>query len=147
MDMSKATLTQAKAMGGVGSIFMLLFFVPMVGFILAIAGFVMVLLAVKQISDAVNDSEIFNNVLMAVILQIVGIGIFTHVLLVVILRGGAGILGGLLTLIVFGIGTITFAILGSRLSLLALTPSTQLFDGLATVFAIFDIFIVALIAM
>jgi hypothetical protein len=105
------------------------------------------LLAVKQISDAVNDSEIFNNVLMAVILQIVGIGIFTHVLLVVILRGGAGILGGLLTLIVFGIGTITFAILGSRLSLLALTPSTQLFDGLATVFAIFDIFIVALIAM
>jgi hypothetical protein len=31
--------------------------------------------------------------------------------------------------------------------LLALTPSTQLFDGLATVFAIFDIFIVALIAM
>ena len=37
----------------------------------------MVLLAVKQISDAVNEKEIFNNVLTAVILQIVGIGILT----------------------------------------------------------------------
>jgi uncharacterized membrane protein len=145
--MSTATLRQAKAMGGVGSIFMLLFFVPMVGFILGIVGLVMTLLAVKQISDVVNDREIFNNVLMAIILQIVGIGIFTFILLVVILQGGVGILGGLLTLIVFGIGVLTFTILGSRLQLLALTPSRSLFDGLATVFAIFDVLIVGLIVV
>jgi uncharacterized membrane protein len=145
--MSTATLRQARAMGGVGSIFMLLFFVPMVGFILGIVGLVMTLLAVKQISDVVNDREIFNNVLMAIILQIVGIGIFTFILLVVILQGGVGILGGLLTLIVFGIGVLTFTILGSRLQLLALTPSRSLFDGLATVFAIFDVLIVGLIVV
>ena len=59
-------------MGGVGSILVLLSFVPYVGFILGLAGFVMVLLAVKQISEVVKDKEIFHNVLMAVIFQIVG---------------------------------------------------------------------------
>jgi uncharacterized membrane protein len=58
-----------------------------------------------------------------------------------------GILGGLLTLIVFGIGVLMFTILGSRLQLLALTPSRSLFDGLATVFAIFDVLIVGLIVV
>ena len=41
----------------------------------------MVLLAVKQISEAVNDREIFNNVLMAVILQIVGSAISVFVVI------------------------------------------------------------------
>jgi uncharacterized membrane protein len=68
-------------MGGVGSILVLLSFVPYVGFILGLAGFVMVLLAVKQISEAVNDSEIFRNVLMAVILQIVGSAISVFVVI------------------------------------------------------------------
>jgi uncharacterized membrane protein len=144
---STITLRQARAIGGVGSIFVLLFFVLMVGFILGIIGLVMILLAVKQISDGVNDKEIFNNVLMAILLQIVGIGVFTFILLIVILQGRVGILGGLLTLILFGIGVLTFAILGSRLQLLALTPSRSLLDGLATVFAIFDVLIVGLIVM
>jgi len=65
-------LKQARTMGGVGSILVLLSFVPYVGFILGLAGFVMVLLAVKQISEVVKDKEIFHNVLMAVIFQIVG---------------------------------------------------------------------------
>jgi uncharacterized membrane protein len=68
-------------MGGVGSILVLLSFVPYIGFILGLAGFVMVLLAVKQISEAVNEREIFNNVLMAVILQIVGSAISVFVVI------------------------------------------------------------------
>ena len=71
------SLSQAKAMGGVGSILVLLSFVPSVGFVLGLVGLVLVLIAVKQISDAVNDREIFNNVLIAVILQIVGVAILT----------------------------------------------------------------------
>ncbi|MEM2493371.1 MAG: DUF996 domain-containing protein [Nitrososphaerota archaeon] len=71
------SLSQAKAMGGVGSILVLLSFVPSVGFLLGLVGLVLVLIAVKQISDAVNDREIFNNVLIAVILQIVGVAILT----------------------------------------------------------------------
>jgi uncharacterized membrane protein len=41
----------------------------------------MVLLAVKQISEAVKDREIFNNVLMAVILQLVGSAISVFVVI------------------------------------------------------------------
>jgi len=78
---STATLRQAKAMGGVGSILVLLSFVPFVGFLFGLAGLVMVLLAVKRISEAVNDREIFHNVLMAVILQIVGSAISVFVVI------------------------------------------------------------------
>jgi uncharacterized membrane protein len=79
--MSTATLREAKTMGGVGSILVLLSFVPFVGFLFGLAGLVMVLLAVKRISEAVNDSEIFRNVLMAVILQIVGSAISAFVVI------------------------------------------------------------------
>jgi uncharacterized membrane protein len=68
-------------MGGVGSILVLLSFVPYVGFIFGLAGLVMVLLAVKQISEAVKDRKIFRNVLMAVILQIVGSAISVFVVI------------------------------------------------------------------
>jgi len=78
---SEATLRQAKAMGGVGSILVLLSFVPFVGFLFGLAGLVMVLLAVKRISEAVKDTEIFHNVLMAVILQIVGSAISVFVVI------------------------------------------------------------------
>ena len=76
-----ATLRQAKAMGGVGSILVLLSFVPFVGFLLGLAGLVMVLLAVKRVSEAVKDREIFRNVLTAVILQIVGSAISVFVVI------------------------------------------------------------------
>ena len=74
-------MKQARTMGGVGSILVLLSFVPYVGFILGLAGFVMVLLAVKQISEVVKDKEIFHNVLMAVIFQIVGSAISVFVVI------------------------------------------------------------------
>ncbi len=120
------TLSQAKAMGGVGSILVLLSFVPSIGLILGIVGLVMVLLAVKQISDAVNEKEIFNNVLMAVILQIVGIGILTF-----------AVIGGVLSMFAMG------SFVGSP------------FDGYGgfgamsegAVFAFLGFFVVGLIAM
>jgi uncharacterized membrane protein len=79
--MSTATLREARTMGGVGSILVLLSVVPYVGFVLGLAGFVMVLLAVKQISEVVKDREIFNNVLTAAILQIVGSAISAFVVI------------------------------------------------------------------
>jgi uncharacterized membrane protein len=59
----------------------LLSFVPFVGFLFGLAGLVMVLLAVKRISEAVKDREIFHNVLMAVILQIVDSAISVFVVM------------------------------------------------------------------
>lgn len=66
-------LSQARTLGGVGSILVLLFFVPSVGAILAIVGFILTLIAVKYISDAVEDRSIFNNMLVAVVLAIAGV--------------------------------------------------------------------------
>ncbi len=66
-------LSQAKTYGGVGSILILLSPVPTVGWLLAIVGFILTLLAVKNISEAVGDRSIFNNMLISVVLSIVGV--------------------------------------------------------------------------
>ena len=55
----------AKTLGGVGSILELIPFVSIVGYILT-------LVAVKYVSDELQDSSIFNNMLYAVITGIVG---------------------------------------------------------------------------
>lgn len=87
-------LSQAKTLGGVGAILMLLSFLPAVGWLLAIAGAVMVLVAIKYISDIVQDSSIFNNTLIAVLLGIVGLVV-----------GVVVIIGTVLA--TFGLGTIS----------------------------------------
>jgi len=66
------SLAQAKTLGGVGSILILLTIIPYAGIIFGIVGFVLVLVAVKDISDALGDKSIINNMIIAVILAIVG---------------------------------------------------------------------------
>lgn len=56
-------LHDAKILGGIGSILML--FIPIVGQIL-------VLIAAKYVSDTTNDKSIFDNILIAMILTIIG---------------------------------------------------------------------------
>lgn len=65
-------LRDAKYLGGIGSILMILLLAPNVGFILYIVGIVLVAIAVKKISDEVGDPSIFNNMLISIILLIVG---------------------------------------------------------------------------
>ncbi|MCS7094800.1 MAG: DUF996 domain-containing protein [Thaumarchaeota archaeon] len=65
-------LSEAKTLGGVGAILVLLGVVPNFGFILSIVGWILILVSVDKISKTVNDRTIFNNVLMAVILAVVG---------------------------------------------------------------------------
>lgn len=69
------SLAQAKTLGGIGSILGILIIVPRVGFVFGIVGFILVLIAIKYISDAVGDKSIFNNWLIAVILAIVGLAV------------------------------------------------------------------------
>ncbi|MFQ6012166.1 MAG: DUF996 domain-containing protein [Thermoplasmata archaeon] len=66
------TLAQAKTYGGVGSILLLLSVVPSVGFALGIAGFVLILVAVKYISQNVGDPSIFDNMVYFVVVGLVG---------------------------------------------------------------------------
>jgi uncharacterized membrane protein len=81
-----ASLSQAKTLGAVGSILVLLTAVPTAGSLLGIVGFVMMLLAIKDISEVVGDRSIFNNMLVAVGLAIVAIVVGTLVVVGSVLR-------------------------------------------------------------
>jgi len=64
------SLSDGKVLGGIGSILILLTAVPSVGILFGIAGFIMILLAINSISQAVNDKQIYSNTLVAVVLAI-----------------------------------------------------------------------------
>ena len=72
-----ASLSDAKVLGGIGSILVLFTAVPNVGWILGIAGFVMILVAVNNISQVVKDKKIYNNMRTAIILTIGAIAVGT----------------------------------------------------------------------
>jgi len=67
------TLSEAKVLGGIGSILLILSLVPNVGPMLGIVGFILLLIAIKYISDIVGDEKIFKDMLIAVILAIIGV--------------------------------------------------------------------------
>ncbi len=71
-----ATLSQAKTLGGIGWILSLLSFAPYVGFVLSIVGLVLVLVAVKYISEVSGDRKLWTNALIALVLGIIGTAIF-----------------------------------------------------------------------
>ena len=67
------TLRDARNYGGVGAILLLIgSFIPFVGVVVGIVGFILVLLAVKYISEAVGDRSVYDNMLFFVILAIIG---------------------------------------------------------------------------
>ena len=67
-----SSLSQAKTLGGIGSILMLLGFVPAAGMVLVIVGLVLTLVAIKYISDTLADKSIFSNMVIAVVLAVAG---------------------------------------------------------------------------
>ena len=60
-----ATLSQAKMLGGIGSI---LIFIPFV----SIVGYILLIVAINDIADYAGDRSIFNNVVIAAVTGIVG---------------------------------------------------------------------------
>ena len=86
-----ATLSQAKTLGGIGSI---LIFIPFV----SIVGYILVIVAVKQISDDLQDKAIFRDLVIAAATGIIGAFAGAFVIFGSLLafgRTGSGI-GGLL---------------------------------------------------
>ena len=69
------SLSDAKVMGGIGAILVLLTGIPNFGWILGIIGFVLILIAMKYISDAVQDRKIFSDMMISVALAIVAIAV------------------------------------------------------------------------
>lgn len=80
------SLSQAKNLGAVGSILVLLTAVPSVGGLFGIVGFILMLVAIKYISEIVADRSIFNNMLAAVGLAIVAIVVGTLVVVGSVMR-------------------------------------------------------------
>jgi len=72
-EMASSQITDAKILGGIGSILMILLPVPYAGPALYIAGLVLVIIAVRRIASALGDQRIFNDALVSVILLIVGL--------------------------------------------------------------------------
>lgn len=69
------SIAQAKTLGQIGSILVLLSIIPVLGSVVAIIGFILILIAVKYISDSLKDSSIFSNILIAIILAIIGVAV------------------------------------------------------------------------
>jgi uncharacterized membrane protein len=70
--MESQKIHNAKLLGGIGSILMLLLPVPTAGWIIAFVGLILVLVAVKYIADEIKDHNIFNNFLLTFIIVIIG---------------------------------------------------------------------------
>lgn len=87
-------LSDARILGGIGSILEIIPFLSIVGYILT-------LIAVKYVSDEVHDGKIFSDMLYAVIAGIVGVAIGAGIILLgtlsAILTAGITALFGILT--------------------------------------------------
>lgn len=85
-----STITNAKIMGGIGAILILIGgFIPYGGPIVSILGLVLLFIAVKTISELTKDKDIFSNYLMHFIF-----GILIIVAIVVIMLIAFGAAGG-----------------------------------------------------
>ncbi len=75
-----ASLSSAKTLGGVGGI---LVFVPF----LSLVGWILILLATKEISDIVQDKTIFDDALLAGITAVIGAVVFAFVFALTVFTG------------------------------------------------------------
>ncbi|MBP7139311.1 MAG: DUF996 domain-containing protein [Caldisericia bacterium] len=71
-------LKNAKILGGIGTLLpfisiIFLFFLPLLSLIVSLVGFILVLIALKIISDVVNENRIFSFYIFSICLNIVGI--------------------------------------------------------------------------
>lgn len=119
-----AALEQARILGGIGSILMLLAIVPLAGPILAIIGFILVLIAIKHISDHTGDRSIFNNYLIAVIVGVIA-------MVVGAVMGFAGLFGGFGLM---GAGAPMIGLTGMLLSMIAVLAVIWILEVIAAIF-------------
>ncbi|RLD14557.1 MAG: hypothetical protein DRI28_03225 [Caldiserica bacterium] len=93
-------IKDAKLMGGIGSILALLSFIPKAGWIISLVGFILVIIAIKKITDATNRDDVFNDYLKGAIINIVGSIIIAFVggafVLMAIMRRHGGVAIGVI---------------------------------------------------
>jgi len=112
-------LSQAKLLGGIGSI---LIFIPFV----SIIGYILLIVSVKDISDYLGDRTIFNNIVVAAVAGIVGAVAGAIVVVIGVLLSGA----------TFGVSSITGVGAGLVIAWITLVVSAvflrRAYDSMAT---------------
>jgi uncharacterized membrane protein len=79
------SLSEAKMLGGIGSILLLVGApIPQIGFVVSIVGLILQFIAIKNISEIVQDQSIFSNFLINFIFGILAIGSVLIVLIATI---------------------------------------------------------------
>jgi uncharacterized membrane protein len=84
-----SSVNEARTIGGIGAILVVLSFVPAIGALFGLVGFIMILVAVKYLADGLNERKIFTNIMVAVILAIAGIAVGSIVVLGTVLSAFA----------------------------------------------------------
>lgn len=64
--------SNVKILGGVGSLFIVLSFIPYVGAVLGLAGLILLIVAVKQFAEKEGKGEVFSNFLRGILVSIIG---------------------------------------------------------------------------
>ena len=79
------TIETSKNLGGIGAILMFIGVLPWIapyGWVLGLIGVILALIGFKGLADYYNEAGVFNNALYAVILCIVGVGVFIGIVIV-----------------------------------------------------------------
>lgn len=88
-----AKLSNEKILGGIGSILIILGFIPWLGWVFGIAGIVLLFIAMNKLSQVFSDKNIFNKFLTGSLISIGGIligaimGIFSMLSLMLMMEG------------------------------------------------------------
>jgi len=83
-------ISSARIICGIGSILMLLIFIPIIGIALFIAGIILVAIGIKQISDALKREDIYRNYLIYLVLGVIAIVIIYIGVIGIVIRWFTG---------------------------------------------------------
>lgn len=81
-------VSKIRLLGGIGSILIILLFVPAVGFVLSLAGFVLVALSVYYLAQEMRAKAVFDNYLISIIILIGGVALSVLYLMFALLSPG-----------------------------------------------------------
>jgi uncharacterized membrane protein len=127
----RVNISTQKMLGGIGYILILLSWIPRIGILLGIVGFVLWLISMYQLSNMLRRPSIFQKVLIAFILNIVGtviafaFGLMTGVSIFASVRGETGAILGL------GLGVAFAIIVAYAISLVAFYFYKEAYEILA----------------
>lgn len=78
--------SDARIYGGIGSILVILTIAPTIGWVLGIAGFVLILVAIHRLSMELGDRHIFTNAILSVVFAIIAVAVSAFFVIAIVLH-------------------------------------------------------------